>query len=857
MDKALVIVESPAKAATLGRYLGKGHEILASYGHVRDLVPKNDAVLPEEDFRMQYQPIERNARHVQRICRAMAKADVLYLATDPDREGEAIAWHLCELIKEQVNLRDKRVCRVVFHEITRAAILEAFERPGELSHSLIDAQQARRGLDYLVGFNLSPLLWKKIGAGLSAGRVQSPALRMIVEREEEIERFQSREYWTIEADASHADRVFPCRLTRYGGKKLTQFSIADGESAREMRSRLQKDAGGELVVAEVRKKERKRNPAPPFITSTLQQEAARRLGFSAQNTMRVAQRLYEGMDVGDGVRSGLITYMRTDSVHLSAEALRGIRSLIADRYGKESLPAQPRRYKTSAKNAQEAHEAIRPTDIKRLPDGKLQALLDRDQWRLYELIWKRTVASQMASALIDTVAVDLGCKGDHLFRANGATVRKPGFLTVYEEGKDDPAREDEKERTLPPLRQGDRVALRELRADQHFTTPPPRYSEASLVRALEEHGIGRPSTYASIVSTLRQRKYVEMEKKRFVPTDIGRVVSRFLTRHFEKYVDYDFTAHLENDLDAISRGEKGWRPVMKRFWGSFKKQVEEKDRTVSRIEASGRELGQDPQSGRPILARMGRYGPYVQMGSGGDKEKPRFASLMPEQRLDSITLEQALELFERKGRAGGGEASGRELGQDPRSGRPILARMGRYGPYVQMGSRGDKEKPRFASLMPDQRLDSITLEQALELFLLPRTLGEADGNEIVAARGRYGPYVRYGKKYASIKPPDDPRTITLERALELVRAREREREESAEKIKEFPKKGIWISKNRFGFYVTDGKNNAKVPKDKEPRDLSLRESLALLQQASVAKAPAARRTSAAVARRRPKRRKRA
>ncbi len=502
--------------------------------------------------------------------------------------------------------------------------------------------------------------------------------------------------------------------------------------------------------------------------------------------MLVAQRLYEGMDVGDGVRSGLITYMRTDSVHLSAEALRDIRGLIAGRYGKESLPAQPRRYKTSAKNAQEAHEAIRPTAIKRLPDGKLQALLDRDQWRLYELIWKRTVASQMASALIDTVAVDLGCKGDHLFRANGATVRKPGFLAVYEEGKDDPVREDEKERALPPLRQGDRVALRELRADQHFTTPPPRYSEASLVRALEEHGIGRPSTYASIVSTLRQRKYVEMEKKRFVPTDIGRVVSRFLTRHFEKYVDYDFTAHLENDLDAISRGEKGWRPVMKQFWGSFKKRVEEKERTVSRIEASGRELGQDPRSGRPILARMGRYGPYVQMGSGGDKEKPRFASLMP-----------------------------------------------------------------------GQELDSITLEQALELFLLPRTLGEAGGNEIVAARGRYGPYVRYGKKYASIKPPDDPRTITLERALELVRAREREREESAEKIKEFPKKGIWISKNRFGFYVTDGKNNAKVPKDKEPRDLSLRESLALLQQASVAKAPAARRASAAVARRRPKRRKRA
>ena len=562
MGKSLVIVESPAKARTINKYLGDGFEVMASYGHVRDLVPKEGAVDPEHGFQMKYAPISKNARHVDAIASKLKKADALYLATDPDREGEAISWHLIELLREKGALGDVPVYRVVFHEITEGAIREAMERPREVAGELVNAQQARRALDYLVGFNLSPLLWRKITSGLSAGRVQSPALRMIVEREQEIERFEPREYWTVEADAAKGGEPFTAKLSVFGGEKVKQFTITDEQRAREVEAALRRaagageDGGGELLVAAVERKQRRRNPAAPFITSTLQQEAARKLGFTASRTMRVAQQLYEGMDIGGGENVGLITYMRTDSVALSGEAVAEMREVIGKRYGKDALPGKPNVYKTRSKNAQEAHEAIRPTSAARHPD-QLRGVLEAEQHKLYELVWKRTVASQMKHATIHTVAVDLapGGEREHLFRATGSTVADPGFMAVYREGTDD-GKDDSGEKFLPAMEEGERVALAAIRPEQHFTEPPPRYTEASLVRTLVEYGICRPSTYASIISTLQQRNYVEMDGKRFIPTDMGRVVNQFLTEHFDRYVDYDFTARLEDDLDAISRGER-------------------------------------------------------------------------------------------------------------------------------------------------------------------------------------------------------------------------------------------------------------------------------------------------------------
>ena len=566
MSQNLVIVESPAKSKTIKKYLGKGFEVMASYGHVRDLVPKEGAVDPEHDFEMKYQLIERNAKHVDAIVKAMRKADALYLATDPDREGEAISWHLVELLKDRKVLKDKPVHRVVFHEITKRAINEAIEHSRELSTQLINAQQARRALDYLVGFNLSPLLWKKIRRGLSAGRVQSPALRMIVEREIEIEKFKPREYWTLESDLTRDGQNFTARLTYLHGEKLQQFSITDETGAGSARQELLQAANGELVVEKVEKKQRKRNPAAPFTTSTLQQEASRKIGFTASRTMRVAQQLYEGMDIG-GETVGLITYMRTDSVNLAQEAIDELRDFIPERFGKGTLPDQPRAFKTKAKNAQEAHEAIRPTSVRHTPDD-LKQYLSAEQFKLYTLIWKRTIACQMIHATIDTVSIDFACGEGNRFRATGSTVVDPGFMAVYQEGVDD-RKTDSDERLLPPLEKGDSCTLNEIRADQHFTEPPPRFSEASLVKALEEYGIGRPSTYATIISTLQAREYVTLEKKRFYPTDVGRVVVEFLTDNFTSYVDYDFTASLEDELDAVSRGEKEWIPLMNEFWGSF------------------------------------------------------------------------------------------------------------------------------------------------------------------------------------------------------------------------------------------------------------------------------------------------
>jgi DNA topoisomerase-1 len=760
MSKHLVIVESPAKAKTIEKYLGKDFKVLASYGHVRDLVPKEGAVDTENDFRMKYQLIERNEKHLDRIAKELKKADSLYLATDPDREGEAISWHIFEVLKERDLLDDKAVHRVVFYEITKRAIQAALDHPRDLSTDLVNAQQARRALDYLVGFNLSPLLWKKLRRGLSAGRVQSPALRLIVEREEAIEAFKPREYWTIDARADKADEAVAARLARFKGEKVEQFSFPDEAAARAAEAHIHALARDVLTVTKVDKKQRRRNPAAPFTTSTLQQEASRKLGFSAQKTMMVAQRLYEGIDLAEGT-VGLITYMRTDSVTVGADAVEDIRALISGRYGKDNLPDQPREFKTKAKNAQEAHEAIRPTSVARLAED-LQQALDRDQLRLYDLIWKRTVASQMSPALFDTVGVDLVAgtepAADTAFRATGSVLVKPGFMTVYQESLDDNA-PDDNDRVLPPMAEGDRLKLQQVLTEQHFTEPPPRYSEATLVKALEEYGIGRPSTYASIISTLKNREYVEMDSRRFIPTDVGRIVNRFLTEHFGQYVDYEFTARMEDSLDAISRGEADWVPLMDEFWQPFQELVEHKEETVTREQAS----------------------------------------------------------------------QARQLGTDPKSGRPVSVRMGRYGPFVQIGTKDDEEKPKFAGLRPGQKMDSVTLEEGLDLFKLPRKLGETPQGEPVSANiGRFGPYVRYGDKFASIRD-EDPYSITLERALVVIA--EKKLADANRIIQDFEDEGIQVLNGRYGPYITDGKKNAKIPKDRDPKSLTLDECRTLLAEA--------------------------
>ena len=744
MSKNLVIVESPAKAKTIERYLGKDFQVLASYGHVRDLIPKEGAVDPEHNFAMKYQLIEKNRKHLEKIAKAVKKASALYLATDPDREGEAISWHVHSVLKERGLLDDKEVRRVVFHEITKRAIQDALNNPRELSEDLINAQQARRALDNLYGFNLSPLLWKLVPGAKSAGRVQSPALRLIVEREDEISAFKSREYWTIGATAEHEKESINARLAKYGGERTEQFSFTDEKTVREVEQIIKETADGILTVAKVEKKQRRRNPAAPFTTSTLQQEASRKLGFSAQKTMMTAQRLYQGIDVGDE-SVGLITYMRTDSVTLAGEAIAELRTLIEERYGQESLPDKPRTYTTKARNAQEAHEAVRPTSAARIP-AELKSRLDSDQYRLYELIWKRTVACQMSPAVFDTVRLDLiagkAREGDISFRATGSVLVKPGYMILYQEGTDDTPQNDQ-DRVLPPLKENDRLALKELVSEQHFTEPPPRYSEATLVKALEEYGIGRPSTYANIISTLRNREYVEIESRRFIPTDVGKVLNRFLTEYFSQYVDYEFTARMEDSLDAVSRGEGEWIPVLQDFWKPFNGLIEHTETSVTREQAS----------------------------------------------------------------------QARSLGDDPKTGRPMTVRMARYGPVIQIGTKDDEEKPLFAGLRPGQKMDTITREEALELYKLPRQLGSTPDGDLVSANiGRFGPYVRYGDKFVSIKE-DDPYTIALPRALEVIE--EKKILDAKRLIQDFPDAGIRVLDGRYGPYVTDGKKNARVPKDKE------------------------------------------
>lgn len=756
MSKNLVIVESPAKARTINKYLGKDFRVLASYGHVRDLIPKEGAIDTDNDFAMRYAIIDKNTKHVDAIAKAAAKADALYLATDPDREGEAISWHLLELLKERKVLDGKQVYRVIFHEITKRAIMDAVENPRDISMELVNAQQARRALDYLVGFNLSPLLWKKIQTGLSAGRVQSPALRMIVERELEIESFVPREYWSIQAAANAEGQDFNARLHTLASERVEQFSIVTAEQAAAAKQALSEAAQGVLQVLKVEKKQRRRFPAAPFTTSTLQQEASRKLGFSAQRTMRTAQQLYEGINVADGTE-GLITYMRTDSVTLSQDAVDELRQVIAERYGSDNVPDKAQVYRNRSKNAQEAHEAIRPTSARTEP-AAVRAHLSDDQFKLYELIWMRTIASQMIHATINTVGIDLAAGDEqNTFRATGSTIAHPGFMAVYQEGQDDSKTRDT-DRLLPPMKEGDSVELKDILTEQHFTEPPPRFSEASLVRALEDYGIGRPSTYASIISTLIQRKYATLEGRRFRPTDVGRVVNRFLTDHFEQYVDYEFTARLEDDLDAVSRGERDWVPLLEQFWTPFQSQVEEKSK-VSREEVM----------------------------------------------------------------------QARELGTDPKTGKPVSVRLGRFGPFVQLGTKDDEEKPKFASLREGQSMDTITLEEALPLFNLPRDLGMTpEGEPMQANIGRFGPYVRYGKSYVSMGK-EDPYTITPERALELVQAK---KEADANRIiQNFDDGKVQVLRGRYGPYITNGSKNARVPKDREPESLSYEECLELLAKA--------------------------
>ncbi len=651
MARHLVVVESPAKGKTIKKYLGKDFEVLASFGHVRDLIRKSGAVDPNNEFSMRYEIIEKNARHVDAIIKALKKCDSLYLATDPDREGEAIAWHIKNLLEEKKALKGKSVTRISFNQVTKRAVKQSLEESRDISMDLVNAQQARRALDYLVGFTLSPLLWKKIKAGLSAGRVQSPALDMIVEREKEIEAFESKEYWSIQAGLDKDKQKFNARLTCYQNEKVEQFTVVSASQSEDVVATLKAAANGKLTVEKVAKKQRKRNPAAPFITSTLQQEAARKLGFNAQRTMRAAQKLYE---------EGHITYMRTDSVNLAEEAISNIRECIAAEYGDKNLPNEARVYKTKAKNAQEAHEAIRPTDAKTLPKS-MKAELEADQYKLYNLIWMRTVASQMISATLDTVAVDFSCGDGNKFRANGSTLTDPGFMSVYQEDQDDKPKQADSEKILPPLNEGEIIDLVDIIGEQHFTEPPPRYSDASIIKALEEHGIGRPSTYASIISTLKARAYIDMDNKRFVPTDVGRIVAKFLKNYFTKYVDYGFTANLENSLDKIASGEQEWIPLLSEFWQDFKPLIDKIDETVQRSDVTQEAMDEKcPECQEALSIRLGRNGRFIGCTKYPDCKYTR--------NLDDAETEKA-----------NAAIAGRTC---PKCSQPLTVKAGRYGKFI-------------------------------------------------------------------------------------------------------------------------------------------------------------------------------
>ncbi len=827
----VVVVESPAKAKTINKYLGSGYKVLASYGHVRDLPAKDGSVRPDADFDMDWEVDAKAERHLKAIAAAVRDADQLILATDPDREGEAISWHIREELKRRRALKDVDVRRVVFNEITKTAVLTAMAHPRELDRELIEAYLARRALDYLVGFTLSPVLWRKLPGSRSAGRVQSVALRLICEREAQIEAFRPREYWSIEVTfGTGAGLSFTARLVALDGRKLDRFDIADQDAAEVAARRIRE--GAPFTVSTVERKQVRRNPPPPFTTSTLQQEASRKLGLSATRTMRLAQKLYEGVDI-DGDTVGLITYMRTDGVQLAQEAITAARRLIEESYGGNYLPAGPRQYKSPAKNAQEAHEAIRPTDLRRHP-REVARTLDADELRLYELIWKRTVASQMESAVLDQVSIDIaGAGGAAVLRATGSVMRFDGFLTLYQEDEDDPT-EDAAERRLPALSEGDRPTLQEVQPEQHFTQPPPRYTEASLVKKLEELGIGRPSTYASILQVLQDRNYVRLEKKRFVPEDRGRLVTAFLESFFERYVQYNFTADLENQLDDISGGRIDWKSVLRDFWRDFRQAIDgTRELTIGQvIETLDRELGphffpDDGSSRDPRLCpacKLGRLG--LRLGRNGGFIG---CSIYPN---CSYTRPLAIET------ANGGETDAglRMLGPDPDSNAPITLRKGPYGWYVQLGEAEKKQKPKRASLPKNLSPADVDLEKALALLSLPRTIGShpESGEPITAGIGRFGPYIKHGSRYKSLAAEDDVLTIGLNRSVSLLAEESRHRGRraggSGRSLGDHPADGkpVTTGSSRYGPYVRHGRLFASIPKGADPETITLAQAVELL-----------------------------
>ncbi len=832
----VVVVESPAKAKTINKYMGQDYEVLASYGHIRDLPAKDGSVLPDEDFSMSWEVDERAEKRIRAIAQALKSSDRLVLATDPDREGEAISWHIVEELKRRKALGSHEVQRVVFNEITKSAVQDAFQHPRELNNELVEAYLARRALDYLVGFSLSPVLWRKLPGSRSAGRVQSVSLRLICDREAEIEVFKPREYWTIECLLENkTGNAFSAGLTHIDGRKLEKFDLPNADSAEAAASRLRTATSFE--IASIERKRTKRNPYPPFTTSTLQQEASRKLGLGTSRTMRIAQKLYEGVDLG-GETVGLITYMRTDSVQLSNEAIVAARRTIGDNYGDGYLPSSPRIYKTKAKNAQEAHEAIRPTDPGRRPQD-VARVLNADELKLYDLIWKRTIASQMASAELDQVAAEIAVNGNALtLRATGSTLAFDGFLRLYQEGRDDnDAQNGDKEgrdRRLPALAEGESATRRDVLPDQHFTQPPPRYSEASLVKKMEELGIGRPSTYASILQVLQDRDYVRLEQRRFIPEDRGRLVTAFLASYFERYIEFNFTADLEEQLDDISGGRLDWKKVLADFWYPFHTAIENTSKlSISDvINAVDEALGphffpqdeenpeRDPRgcpscnNGR-LGVRLGRTGGFI-----GCSNYPDCRHTRP------LTT------------PGNGEGEDdfngpQLLGTDTQTGLDVTLRKGPYGIYVQLGEPEGKSKPKRASLPKGMAASEVDLARALALLALPREVGAhpENGEAISAGIGRYGPYVKHGAVYRSLEAGDDVLTIGLNRAVALLADAPARSATASRQLGEHPEDGKVVSqgKGRFGPYVRHGKLYASIPKDIEPENVTLEEAVKLLR----------------------------
>jgi DNA topoisomerase-1 len=839
----LVLVESPAKAKTINKYLGKDYEVLASFGHVRDLPAKSGSVDPDHDFRMLWEVDPKAQKRLNDIAKAVKGADKLILATDPDREGEAISWHVLQLLKEKKALTGQPVERVVFNAITKQAVTEAMAHPRKIDQALVDAYLARRALDYLVGFTLSPVLWRKLPGARSAGRVQSVALRLVCDRELEIEKFVRQEYWSIVATLlTPRQEAFEARLVGADGKKLQRLDIGSGAEAEAFKQALETAA---FTVEQVEAKPVKRHPYAPFTTSTLQQEASRKLGFAPAHTMRVAQRLYEGVDIG-GETVGLITYMRTDGVQIAEEAIPAVRRVIEQDYGKDYLPPAPRKYETKAKNAQEAHEAIRPTDLSRRPRDT-KSFLDADQAKLYELIWLRTVASQMESAELERTTVDISAKVASRvldLRATGTVVKFDGFLTLYQEGRDEDP-DDEDARRLPEMSAGEKLAKRSIAADQHFTEPPPRYSEASLVKRMEELGIGRPSTYASILQVLRDRKYVRLDKRRLYPEDRGRIVVAFLESFFSRYVEYDFTAGLEDKLDLISNNEIAWRDVLRDFWRDFIGAIDEtKDLRISAVIDAldamlsphlfpAREDGSDPRVcptcaiGRLSL-KLSKFGAFIGCSNYPECRYTRQLSASADGLPDIGT---------------------KKLGVDPETGLDVTVRSGRFGPYLQLGEGAEGEKPKRASLPKGVAPDEIDFTRALQLLSLPRLVGRhpEDGEPIKAGIGRFGPYVQHGKTYANLETPEDVFTIGLNHAVTLI----------AEKIAKGPRKGrfgadpgrplgdhpakggaVVAKKGRYGPYVSHDGVNATLPADKTPETVTLDEAVALIDARAERNGPA-------------------